>query len=177
MAVKRTGRTGRGRPSHYSHALAERICERVANGSSLRKAAEAEGVPWGTVWKWLGRHESFGGQYARAREARLDLLEGQLEDLKEAAMEAASDFEGGRLRMEAIKLNVDTLKWQLCKLRPHCYGERRAVEVTGAQGEPLLPPHTQAELETFARLLAEARARIDGAAGGAGAGGAGGEGA
>ena len=120
--MKRTGRAGRGRPSHYSHALAERICERVANGSSLRKAAEAEGVPWGTVWKWLGRHESFGGQYARAREARLDLLGGQLGDLKESAMEAAADPEGGELRIEAIKVNVDKRKGQLCKLRPHWPG-------------------------------------------------------
>jgi len=65
----------RGRPSLYSDELAERICDLLSVGHSLRKICERKGMPERrTVLRWLAQHDEFRHQYARARIAsRLSL--------------------------------------------------------------------------------------------------------
>ena len=53
----------------YDQAKADRICDALASGSSLRKAAEAEAMSHATVLRWVRENEAFADQYARAREA------------------------------------------------------------------------------------------------------------
>lgn len=51
---------GPGRPSDYSEELADIICERPADGESLRSICLNDGMPnKATVFRWLAAHEEF----------------------------------------------------------------------------------------------------------------------
>lgn len=54
----------------YGPELTAKICQRIANGESLREICKSEGMPSrATVLRWLQVHEEFRGHYAQAREA------------------------------------------------------------------------------------------------------------
>lgn len=157
-----TAKPKKGRPSRYSHALAERICAAVANGKSLHKAAEAEGVKWTTARDWLQKHAAFSARYARACGARLELLEGRMLELMERGHEVAMDETGAATRLNAVKLEIDSIKWILCKLLPRKYGDKAALELTGAEGAPLAPALSDDRMTALAAMIAAARAKIEG---------------
>jgi hypothetical protein len=85
----------RGRSSTYTSELAHRICERLADGETLRAICRDEGRPdERTVREWaVDDVEGFSPQYARARQtrpnsfARQDKLDAQMTDLQ-ARMQA-----------------------------------------------------------------------------------------
>jgi hypothetical protein len=63
----------RGRPSDYCAEIAMTICDRLADGESLRAICVDAGMPdKATVFRWIGRHKAFRNQYALAREAQAD---------------------------------------------------------------------------------------------------------
>lgn len=127
----------KGRPTKYNAALAERICDHIRCGCSLRKAAEKEGISQPTVMNWARDNTVFSNQYAHACEERLAAFEDKLLDLMEEGHKVAGrGLIGGNL-LNAVKLEIDTLKWMLAKLMPKKYGERKAVELTGANGGPV----------------------------------------
>lgn len=126
-----------GRPSKYSAALAERICDHIRCGCSLRRAAEKEGIPQPTVMNWARDNDEFSNQYARACEVRLSALEDKLLDLMEDGHQVAGHGLIGGNRLNAVKLEVETIKWMLAKLMPKKYGDKQALEVTGANGGPM----------------------------------------
>lgn len=131
----------KGRPSRYSAALAERICDHIRCGCSLRKAAEKEGIPQPTVMNWARDNEAFSNQYARACEERLIALEDKLLDLMEDGHKRAGcGLIGGNL-LNAVKLEVETIKWLLAKLMPKRYGDRAALAVEGGD-TPVKLAHT-----------------------------------
>ncbi len=112
---------GPGRPSKFDQATAERVCDRIARGSSARAACLAEKVDDRTFLGWVAADR--GGlfaHYARAREAGNRRL---ADELIEIADDASMD-------PQRSKLMVDTRKWVLSKQLPKDYGDR--VEVTGA---------------------------------------------
>lgn len=161
MPKKPIAKPKKGRPSRYSHALAERICAAVANGKSLHWAAEAEGVKWTTVRGWIQKHDTFSARYARACEARLELLEGRILELMEHGHEVAMDETGATPRLNAVKLEIDSIKWILCKLLPRKYGDKAALELTGAEGSPLVPTLSDERMGALATMIAAARAKIE----------------
>ena len=60
-----------GRPDSFSQQTADLICERLADGESLRSICRSEDMPGRTtVFKWLRELPAFADQYARAREAQ-----------------------------------------------------------------------------------------------------------
>ena len=131
----------KGRPSRYSAALAERICEHIRCGCSLRRAADKEGVPHSTVMTWALNNTVFSDQYARACEDRLTALEDKLLDLVEKGHEVAPCAEIGGSMLQAVKLEIDTLKWMLAKLMPKRYGDRAALALEGGD-TPVKLAHT-----------------------------------
>ena len=147
----------KGGRSRYTVAAGERICARVAEGMSLRKAAAEEHVTHSTVLEWAAAHPAFGDQYARACERRLAVLQDRVLELCELGHEVALDVDCGRERLQAVKLEIDTLKWLLCKLVPKKYGDRTQMEITGKDGADLLPKHTAEEDAAFLAALAAAQ--------------------
>jgi len=104
-----------GRPSDYTQAIADHICEQLAEGISLRKICLAEDMPGkSTVFRWLWANIEFRDQYERAREAQADTLADEITDI-------ADDAEGDPQR---DKLRVDARKWVASKLKPKKYGDK-----------------------------------------------------
>ncbi len=141
-----------GRPIKYTDALAERICTHIRCGDSLRKAAAKEGIPHSTVMNWARDNTDFANQYTRACEDRLSALEDKLLDLVEKGHEVAPCAETGGTMLQAVKLEIDTLKWMLAKLMPKKYGDRAALALEGGE-KPVEVAHKLPE-EAVAPLVA-----------------------
>jgi hypothetical protein len=116
-----------GRPSDFTPAIADAICGRLAEGESLRAICADEAMPaQGAVFRWLGAHEAFRGQYARAREAQADAYADAVVQIADEATNAA-----------IARLQVDARKWAASKLAPKKYGDKVVQEHTGVDGAPL----------------------------------------
>lgn len=120
------------RPSSFRLAVAERICERIAGGESLRTVCKDPAMPSrGTVLRWLAAKTPgaarFRDQYARAREAQADAL---AEEVLEIADDRSEDPQRSRLRFDARR-------WYAGKVAPKKYGDKVQAEVTGAEGGPV----------------------------------------
>jgi hypothetical protein len=80
--TKNGGRQRRGRPSKYTSLIAERICERIAEGEPLTKICKDQQVPaYRTVLGWRVANKEFQHMYARAREDAADTLADQIREL------------------------------------------------------------------------------------------------
>lgn len=145
-----------GRPSAYSQTIADDICERLANGESLRVICAGEEHPrQATVFRWLAANEEFREQYARAREAQADTLADEIVGI---ADDGSNDFmetkDGPKYDAEAVarsKLRVDARKWVAAKLKPKVYGDK--LDLTSA-GDKLGRETSEVDLAT--RLAAMA---------------------
>ena len=59
----------------YSQAIADLICEALAEGHSLRSICKSDDFPSkANVFRWLSSNKDFADQYAHAREAQADAL-------------------------------------------------------------------------------------------------------
>lgn len=106
-----------GRPSDFTAEMANTICERIADGESLRKICADEDMPGrSTVRQWLAKYPEFARQYAHARDQQADVYAERIVEEAETATDAAL----GRLRMDA-------LKWAASKLAPKKYGDKLAI--------------------------------------------------
>lgn len=144
----------------YSKALAQRLLAHLADGKSLRAAAAAEGIGSDVVHKWVRKNKDFAEAYKAAREVGYTLLADDLLEAVNRAHDVACDPECGAQRVAACRLEVDTKKWLLAKMLPKVYGDRTQMEISGPDGESLLPKHTLEEDERFARLMAATAATI-----------------
>lgn len=113
-----------GRPSEFTPEIANEICERLAEGESLRTICQDDDMPSrSTVRLWRGSSPEFSAQYAHAREFQAETYAEKIVDDALVATDAAL----GRLRMDA-------LKWAASKLAPKKYGDKIA-HVGGDEGD------------------------------------------
>jgi hypothetical protein len=114
-------RATRGRPSSYSHARADMICARLAEGESLRSICADDTMPAAcTVREWiLADLHHFATRYARARDKGLDNMADECLVIADSA--TAEDA-------QARRLAVDTRKWYLSKLAPKRYGDQQVSQ-------------------------------------------------
>lgn len=144
-----------GRPSDFTQEVADAICERIADGESLRSICQTEGMPSRmTVFRWLNDPErsSFRDQYARAREEQAEFY---AESIIEIADEEAVTVKGGEDEEVSVvfdatavarnRLRIDARKWYASKLAPKKFGDFKAVELTGANGGPVMIQATPAD--------------------------------
>lgn len=131
-----------GRPSEYTQELADKICEQLAVGYSLRtvsKDAELPSVE--TIFKWLRTNPEFLEQYARAKQEAADAM---AEDILDISDDATNDWmednydkgktPGYALNGENIqrsKLRVDTRKFLMAKMKPKIYGDKIDMTTNG----------------------------------------------
>lgn len=127
-----------GRPSSFTAQMGNTICERLADGESLRAICADEGMPpQATVFRWLAVNDLFREQYARAREAQADVLADETiaiaDDGRNDWMEKiGKDGEavGWQVNGEAVarsRLRVEARKWFAAKLQPKKYGDRTTL--------------------------------------------------
>lgn len=137
------------RPSSFDEALAQDICERIADGESLRSICEGDEYPdRRTVNRWLADPDraEFRRQYALAREASADA---DVDDIRDIARRV----EKGELDPQAARVAIDAKKWSAGKRKPKVYGDSSTLRHTGADGGPVqFANMTEAEID--ARLAA-----------------------
>lgn len=130
------------RPSEFTQETADRICDLISEGKSLRKICEADDLPdKSTVFRWLGQNTKFRDQYARARESQADFM---AEDILDIADDGTNDYgfkegdtaEGASANpvflaehVQRSKLRVDARKWLMSKLAPKKYGEKMETDL------------------------------------------------
>ncbi len=133
----------RGRPSRYTPELAAKLCERLAEGETLRAICRDEAMPdKATVLRWLGdkTKTDFRDQYAHAREMQADaLFDEALEIADETTGDLTTDKDGKEIvrheNIQRSRLRVDTRKWAAGKLAPKRYGDK--LQHTGEGGGPI----------------------------------------
>lgn len=125
-----------GRPTDYSDSLAEDICEKLVNGSSLRAVCRSESMPSiSTVMRWIADNQRFREQYATSTEER---VVGMFEDM----FDISDDVPEEPAAIAKAKLRVDTRKWALARMNPKKYGDKVTNEVVGADGGPIQQSHS-----------------------------------
>lgn len=143
-----------GRPSDFSQEVADAICERIADGESLRGICQADGMPSRmTVFRWLAdpNRSAFRDQYARAREEQAEFYAESIVEIADE-VEVEATYQGEQVKLDVSssaiarnRLRVDARKWYASKLSPKKYGDFKAVELTGANGGPVLVQATAAD--------------------------------
>jgi hypothetical protein len=125
-----------GRPTKYSEALADRICEAMVNGQDLMSICNTPGFPdRTTVYRWAWANPSFATRLEQAREALADHAADQIGRIAiDCTVETAA----------ADRVKLSALQWRASKLSPRKYSDRRVNEVVGAGGGPLAVEHTTA---------------------------------
>jgi hypothetical protein len=110
------------KPTKYSNEEAERICDWIASGKSLRSYCKLPGTPTkSTVLHWRSTDKAFADQYARAREEQADTH-------AEEILEIADNQE---LDPNARRVMIDARKWIASKLKPKVYGDKLQADVSG----------------------------------------------
>lgn len=131
------------RASEFTQEIADAICERLADGESLRSICRDESMPAkSTVFKWLAQLDDFADQYARAREAQADTLADEILEIADDASRdtIATEKNGEQMNSEWVtrsRLRVDARKWLASKMAPKKYGDRINADVT-SNGETLV---------------------------------------
>ena len=132
-----------GRPSGFKQEIADDICERIADGESLRAICSEEEMPnKSTVLKWLIKNPDFASQYALAREEQAEALFDEVIDIADdgrndwmAKQTPDGDNVGWLENGEAIRrsqMRIDARKWMAGKLKPKKYGDKLDLNHTGA---------------------------------------------
>lgn len=142
--AKKTTKKAVGRPAKYTEALADKVCEKLGEGKSMRTVCRGAGMPDpATVYRWLGANEDFQKRYQWAKEQSADALTEEMLDIID---DSRNDFmekfnkEGVSLGMvldtENIRRSiarVETRKWLAEKLKPKRYGNNIALAITEAK--------------------------------------------
>ena len=137
----------------YNREQADKILDRIKAGEGLIAICRDSGMPaLSSVYKWRELdYEGFGERLKAARVVGLEALEDQIRDLtdqqkaakktKTKALKGAKpdgtpeDGDGTVLEVETTegdaiehrKLQIDTRKWLLSKLKPTPYGDKQTV--------------------------------------------------
>lgn len=131
-----------GRPSEYTEQAANKICEKIAEGLSIRTICKEEDMPApSTIFKWLSEHRTFSEQYARAKEAQADAFAEEILDIADDSRNDWIEIHGedgeverARENGEAIRrsvLRVDARKWLMGKMKPKKYGDAALIKLGG----------------------------------------------
>ena len=134
-----------GRKSTYTDDKDKEIVERLSEGEPLAQICRDEHMPGlSTVYDWMEANAEFSGRIARARIAGYDII------AQDAMRIADTPVEGKRVKVTDgrveewtedmlghRKLQVETRLKLLAKWDPKRYGERVAMEHTGAGGGPI----------------------------------------
>jgi hypothetical protein len=113
-----------GRPSTFTQEVADAICERIADGESVRVICSEPGMPnRATVLRWLSEHPEFAAKHAHAREAQADVMD---EIILDCAMACTPES------APADRVRIGALQWRAARLAPKKYGDKLDMNLSGA---------------------------------------------
>ncbi len=131
-----------GRPSKYTKALGEEICELISSTSmGLVNICKLDKMPHvSTVHRWLNDNKEFCDTYTRARETQADLLADQIINIADDhSDDTIINAATGATQINAewiarCRLQVDARKWKASKLAPKKYGDKVDQKITHEGG-------------------------------------------
>ena len=119
----------KGRPSSYTDAVAQKICDEIAHGRSLQQIQRDSGMPpMRTVLRWLEVNEDFRRQYALARDKQADHYAAEIVEIADTEKDP-----------QKARVRIDARKWVASKLKPKAYGDRVENHMTGDLTINVLP--------------------------------------
>ena len=127
-------RTQVGSPERAKTAQA--VFEHMAQGKSALKSCEAVAVPFSSFMRWIDEDAELAEQYARAREALIELMAAQTLEIADAPVPSTESGATDSGAVQKQRLQIDTRKWLLSKLAPKKYGEK--IELSGDKDNPLM---------------------------------------
>ena len=108
---------GAGRNSDYTDDIANEICSRISEGRSVHSICKDKDMPSRpTFYKWLADNESFLNKYNAAVEQRADYHFDEMIDI-------ADKVEPESAEVAKARLQIDTRKWIVARMRPRKYGD------------------------------------------------------
>lgn len=133
-----------GRPTDYTKDMADKICEKISGGLSLRAICAEPGMPArGTVYRWLIENADFQDQYTRARDKQADYF-------AEEIIEIADSAEAESAAVAKAKLQIDARKWAASKIAPKKYGDKQEIDVKSSDGS--MTPAVRLNAEEFRKI-------------------------
>lgn len=149
-----------GKPSLYTKAKGERICQAVAEGLPIEEIERREGVKFRTVYDWKQKHPYFRENFAHARECashglKFELLSctefnRRIRDNEDMPIEA---------RLKANESIINITKWRLSKELAEEYGDKTQMVLEKANPADILPHHTDEQDAAFLAKLAAIQAK------------------
>ena len=141
-----------GRPTDYTKDMADKICEKIANGRSLRSICAEDGMPpMKTIYRWLEANEEFRHQYARARDKQADYF-------AEEIIEIADSAEAESAAVSKAKLQIDARKWAASKIAPKKYGDKQEIDVKSSDGS--MRPSVRLNAEEFRKIAEDVLSKV-----------------
>lgn len=113
----------------FSQEIFDEICERIAEGESLRKICKDNKMPaLVNVWRWLNDNEALSKQYARAREEQAEYYADEITEICDAEMpmDAFGKIDAGAVNQARLK--IDARKWIASKLKPKKFGDYTKIQ-------------------------------------------------
>lgn len=140
-----------GRPTVFTQELADEICERIADGESLRSICKEESKPnKATVFRWLNANQDFSDQYTRAREEQAESF---ADEIVAIADDGKRDyvFDDGKFGVDTdhisrARLRVEARKWVASKLKPKRYGDKLDLNHGGSINTNVTSELTEAQI-------------------------------
>jgi hypothetical protein len=103
---------GRGRPSLYTRETVDRICDRLADGESLKAICRSPGMPSErAVLTWAATRPEFRGQYHFAREMGRDTIGHDVLAIADGLFASPDAVKQARRK-------IDALKWHFGRMTP-----------------------------------------------------------
>lgn len=141
-----------GRPTDYTKDMADKICEKISGGLSLRAICAEAGMPArGTVYRWLIENADFQDQYTRARDKQADYF-------AEEIIEIADSAEAESAAVAKAKLQIDARKWAASKIAPKKYGDKQEIDVKSSDGS--MTPAVRLNADEFRKIAEDVLSKV-----------------
>jgi hypothetical protein len=125
-----------GRPSTFTEAAVDEICERLSDGETLRSICRDAHMPqWRTVYDWIDARPDVATRIARARDVGFDSIGESTIDICDDIPERGPDGKIDPAWVAHQKLRVDQRMKLLAKWSPKKYGDK--VQVAGDAESPI----------------------------------------
>lgn len=137
-----------GRPTLYTKALAEEICQRISTGESLLKICRDDHMPTrATIHNWIlatnedgtRKYQWFFDNYALAMEMRADVAFDEINEIADETPEMVrktAEKKSGAMA-NAQRLRVDARKWTAARMFPKKYSDRHVVTTEDKDGNTM----------------------------------------
>lgn len=127
IPIYRLEKMGIGRPTIFTPELMDKICHELSQGKSMRTVCKDPDMPDpATIFRWLRTNEEFCKQYARAKEESADAMSEEILDISDGAVNLAVEVDpkASGAVVQAARLQVDTRKWLMSKMKPKRYADK-----------------------------------------------------